>query len=96
MKNLSEVLNLQNVKTANQTTTVIIRLNIEDNQLVHVCNETRANDAWDKLKQVHQNDSVTNFVSVYRQIVTKQMQEGQDLKSHIDELNNLFQRITDT
>lgn len=78
-----------------QIARAIIGLNIEDNQLVHVRNEKTAKAAWNKLKSVHESDSVTTFVSIYRQIFTKRMEEGQDLHSHIDELNDLFQRISD-
>lgn len=76
-----------------QTAQALIGLNVEDNQLLHIRNAVSALDAWNKLKEIHEHDSVTNIVTLIRKMYATQMHEGADLQSHLDILLDLFQKI---
>lgn len=76
-----------------QKALAIIGLNVEDNQLLYIRSAATAKEAWDKLKEIHERDSVTNIVTLIRQMYATQMAEGSELRIHLDKLLDLFQKI---
>lgn len=78
-----------------ETARALIGLNVEDTQLIYIRNAKSAKEAWKNLKEIHENDSVTCIVTLFRQLYSTRMEEGQDLQNHIDHLSSLFMKITD-
>lgn len=60
----------------NDTARALIGLNVEDNQLVHIRDKKTAKDAWNKLTEIHENDSVTSLVTLIREMYATRMEEG--------------------
>lgn len=79
--------------TQDQMALALMGLNVEDNQLLHIRNAVNAADAWNKLKEIHEHDSVTNIVTLIRKMYATQMQEGSNLQIHLDKILDLFQKI---
>lgn len=79
----------------NNTARVLIGLNVEDTQLSYVRNQTSAKGAWDALKNIYENDSVVNLVTLIREMYATKMDEGDDLQIHLDKVTNLFEKIND-
>lgn len=78
-----------------ETARALIGLNIENNQLIHVRSQTSVKGAWEKLKEIHENDSVTSIVTLIRQMYSTRIKDGEDLQNHIDKLTSLFLKIAD-
>lgn len=77
------------------TARALIGLNVDDNQLSHIRNQTTAKGVWEALKNIHENDSVVNLVTLIREMYATKMEEGDDLQTHLDKLSNLFEKIYD-
>lgn len=73
----------------------LIGLNVEDNQLSHIRQEETALKAWNALKKVHEKVTLTNKVSLLRQVYETKLEEGQDLDSHLEKLNEIFMKLID-
>lgn len=71
----------------------IIALCIEDDQIQHVRNCKSAKDAWTNLKDFHEKDSPNNRVSILRKLMTKRLEEDGDVEVHINQMNELFQKL---
>lgn len=71
----------------------MIALNIEDDQIQHVRKCTSAKDAWGKLKEFHEKDTPNSRVSILRKLMTKRLEEGGDVELHVNEMNELFQKL---
>lgn len=72
-----------------------IGLSVEDNQIVHIRNETTATDVWAKLKSYHEKDSLDNKIYLMRKICMAKMAEGGDAPKHINEMIELFTKLQD-
>lgn len=73
----------------------IMGLSVEDNQLAHIRSKKTAKETWDALKDYHEKSTLTNIVSVMRTICTLKLVEGGDAKAHIEQMQNLFTRLSD-
>lgn len=72
-----------------------IGLSVEKGQLVHIRDKRTAMETWNALKNVHEKDTLTNRVSLYKKIASHRMKTGTKLEDHIDELVSLFQKLCD-
>lgn len=82
-------------KTADNIARALICLNVEDSQLQYVRNCRSSKAAWDALKAMHEKSTLTNKVSVMRQMYDEKMEEGQSLEEHLGKMNDYFQKLTD-
>lgn len=73
----------------------LIALSVEDSQFVYIREKQNALDSWNALKDAHELDSVTNRISLYKQISSFQMKENDDVELHMNKLVSLFQRLFD-
>lgn len=73
----------------------LIGLSIENNQLVHIRNKNSALEVWNSLREAHSKDTLTNRVSLYKQIALLKMKNGDKIEQHIDLMTELFQRLED-
>lgn len=73
----------------------VIGLLIEDDQIVHIRNETSALGAWNKLKQYHEKATLSNKVHLMRTICSLKMDEGGNVPEHINQMQNLFVKLKD-
>lgn len=80
---------------ADATARALIGLNIDDSQLQYVRNTTNAKEAWKALKDVHEKSTLTNKVTVMRQMYDQKMQEGQDMEQHLGKMSSYFQQLAD-
>lgn len=78
---------------SDQMALALIGLNVEDNQLLYIRKTVTASEAWNKLEEIHEHDSVTNIVTLIRKMYATQMREGSDLQIHLDKILDLFQKI---
>lgn len=77
-------------KTADGTARALIGLNVEDSQLPYVRTTINAKAAWQALKSVHEKATLTNKITVMRQMYDQKMEEGEDLQQHLEKMNNYF------
>lgn len=73
----------------------LIGLCIEDGQVAHIRNASTAKQAWEALRQHHERDTLSNKVSIIRRISRTQLQEKGDMEKHLEQLVNLFQKLSD-
>lgn len=73
----------------------LIGLCVEDAQLSHIRNLTSAKSTWDALKTYYEQDTLTNRSALMRRICRLMLQEGGDMEQHVQQMNNLFQKLTD-
>jgi hypothetical protein len=73
----------------------LIGLCIEDSQLVHYRQETTMKGVWDRLKNHHQKNTISNKVSIMRGICSSKLSEGGDAEAHINDMENRFQQLKD-
>lgn len=52
-----------------------------------------AKAAWRKLKEFHEKDTPNNRVSILRKLMTKRLEKNGDAKVHVNEVNELFQKL---
>jgi len=71
----------------------IIALCIEDDQIQHIRKCVYAKDAWEELKKFHEKDSPNSRVSILRKLMTKRLGENGDVELHVNEMNELFQKL---
>lgn len=72
-----------------------IGLLVEDNQLVHIRGKATAIDTWNALKSIHEKNTLTNRISVYKKITLTRMNESDNMENHLNNLINLFQKLED-
>lgn len=77
----------------NQKAHSIIALNIEDDQIQHIRTCLSAKDAWGNLKDFHEKDTANNRVAILRKLMTKRLEEDGDVILHVNEMNELFQKL---
>ena len=73
----------------------MIGLCVEDNQLVHIRNQETAKQAWNALNQYHERNTLGNKVTIMRKICGLKLAENGSVETHLNELTNLFQKLTD-
>lgn len=73
----------------------IIALNVDDKQLVHIRNKETAIDAWNALKTIHEQDTLTNRVSLYKKIALHRMTVGSSMEDHINQMESYFQHLSE-
>lgn len=73
----------------------IIALSVEDSQLVHIREEENAINMWNALKAAHELDTVTNRISLYKQIASLKMKETDVMEKHLNDFVSMIQRLTD-
>lgn len=73
----------------------LIGLSIENNQLVHIRGKNTALEVWNSLKEAHLKDTLTNRISLYKQIALLKFKQGDKMEQHVDLLTELFQRLSD-
>lgn len=73
----------------------IIALSVEDSELVHIRDQETAIGTWNALKEAHELDTVTNRISLYKQIASLKMKEKDNIEKHINEFIGLFQKLSD-
>lgn len=73
----------------------IIGLCVEDDQLVHIRNQATAKLAWNALRTYHERDTLGNKVTLMRKICGMKLAEKSSVEAHLNELTNLFQKLTD-
>ena len=69
---------------------------VEDSQLSHIRNLTSAKSTWDALKAYYEQDTLTNRCALMRRICRLMLHEGGDMEQHVQQMNNLFQKLTDS
>lgn len=84
-----------NWKKRDNKTRATISLFVEDSQLCYIRNEKTAKATWDALKNHHEKNTLTNKVSIMRRICSAKLKESGDIESHLAELTNWFQKLTD-
>lgn len=67
----------------------------EDSQLVYVKQEETAQGAWVELRAQHQHTSVGSRVRIYKRLCTLRLRHGGSMRQHIDEMFELFDRLTE-
>lgn len=78
-----------------QKAQAIIGLNVEDAQLVYIRGKDTAAEIWNALKFVHEKDTLTNRVSIYKKIAMLKMKESDKIENHLNEMVGLFQKLED-
>lgn len=68
---------------------------VEDSQLVHIRTKTTAKEAWVTLREYHQRNTLGNKVTLMRKICGLKLAEKGNVETHLAELANLFQKLTD-
>lgn len=82
------------IKKDNKARTTIGLL-VEDNQLVHIRGKTTALETWNALKSIHEKNTLTNRISIYKKIALTKMNESDDMEDHLNRLIDLFQKLED-
>lgn len=70
-----------------------IALHVEDDQIQHIRNCETAADAWDSLKDIHEKDTPNNRAYILRKMMRKSLPEGGDVEKHLNEINELYQKL---
>lgn len=70
-----------------------ISLSMEDDQLHLVRQCSTAASMWQNLQNYHERKSLSNKVSVMRQICSLRLEENGDMKEHIGTLRDLFLKL---
>lgn len=82
-------------KTKDAKARATIGLLVEKDQLVHIRNKTTAQETWNALKMAHEQDIITNRVSIYKKIAQHKMTKTIKIEEHINELICQFQKLSD-
>lgn len=72
-----------------------IGLMVEDDQLPHIRGKLTAKDIWISLKDFYEKDTLGNKVMIMRRICNKKLSEGGDMRTHLAELSEVFQKLVD-
>lgn len=72
-----------------------IGLTVEDNQLVHIRGKETALETWNALKSIHEKDTLTNRISIYKKIALLRMKESDSIEEHLNQMIGLFQVLDD-
>lgn len=78
-----------------QKALAFIGLALDDSQLVYMREKETALDCWLALQEVHEKDTMTNKISLYKRIALHRMKEKATMEDHLNQMMNLFQRLSD-
>lgn len=78
-----------------QRALAFIGLALEDSQLIHLRDKDNALDCWKALQEAHEKDTITNKISLYKRIALHRMIENTSMEDHLNEMMNLFQKLSD-
>lgn len=70
-----------------------ISLSVEDDQLHLIRQCTTASSMWTNLQNYHERKSLSNKVTVMRNICGLRLNEGDDVQSHIGVMSDLFLKL---
>lgn len=70
-----------------------IALFVEDNQLRFVKKATSAREMWHNLKTYHEKATIGNQALLLQQLCALNLSEGGDVERHIEETENLYERL---
>lgn len=76
-----------------QKTHSLIALCVEDDQIQHIKKCKCAKEAWKNLKEFYEKDSANSRVAILRKLMTKKLEENDDMVAHVKEMNELFQKL---
>jgi len=71
-----------------------IGLLVDDNQFVHIKKATSAKESWTILKNRHEKPTLSNKISLLKRICNLKMEESDDMESHVNEMNDLVEQLT--
>lgn len=71
----------------------LIGLAVEKDQLVHIRDKLNAFDTWNSLKAIHEKDTLTNKISLYKKIAQFKLKKGDKIEEHLNELVSMFQKL---
>lgn len=71
----------------------LIALSVEDGQIQHIRKCKSAKEAWKNLKEFHEKDTPNSRVAILRKLMTKKLEENGDVVAHVNEMNELFQKL---
>ncbi|WP_331035945.1 retrotransposon gag domain-containing protein [Lactovum miscens] len=80
-------------KKSDRQCRALINLYIEDNQIIHVKNETTAKATWDKLKNIHERANLSSKLFLLRKLYSLKLQENGDMQKHINNLLELIDKL---
>lgn len=72
-----------------------IGLMVEDNQLYLIKSKLTAKQTWSSLKEYHERNTLGNKVMLMRRNCNTRLIENGNMESHLNELNDLFQKLID-
>lgn len=68
-------------------------LSVDDSQLCHIRNCRTANEVWCSLKNYHEKSTVNMKTQLMRLICDTKMSENGDMEKHLNEINELFEKL---
>lgn len=71
----------------------IIAFFVEDNQLRFIKKSTNAREMWNNLKTYHNKATIGNQASLLRQLCALSLEEGGDVERHIEQTEDLFEKL---
>lgn len=71
----------------------IIGLSLEKDQLVHVRDKVTAIETWNSLKTIHEKDTLTNKISLYKKIAQLRLKNSDSIENHVNQLLDMFQKL---
>lgn len=66
---------------------------VEDSQLRFIKKSTTAREMWDNLKTYHNKATIGNQASLLRQLCALRLEEGGDVERHIEQTEDLFEKL---
>lgn len=73
----------------------LIGLNVEKDQLIHIRDKNTAAATWNSLKTIHEKDTLTNKISLYKRIAQIKLKNGENVEQHINQIISMFQKLQD-
>src|SRR6218665_1191566 len=70
-----------------------ISLTVEDNQLVHICNCTRAKEMWKQLQKVHERSNLSSKMYLRKKLYKMRLQDDQNMQKYISAVLRLVEQL---
>src|SRR6218665_3478252 len=70
-----------------------ISLTVEDNQLVHICNCTSAQDMWKQLQQVRERSNLSSKMYLIKKLYKMRLQDDQNMQEYISAVLRLVEQL---
>src|SRR6218665_825868 len=70
-----------------------ISLTVEDNQLIHICNCTSAEDMWKQLKKVHERSNLSSKMYLRKKLYKMRLQDDQNMQEYISAVLRLVEQL---